>query len=125
LVATDGPVPTELGVDRATLGACGLDGKVGQYLVLPASDQTVRVAVGVGAGAVSAIRRRRPDDPQGERIRLSEALRDVEEKLGYWLAGAQAESAEVGEQYARLIAEARYMQAVRQHLASLTPWWAR
>lgn len=42
-------------MDRATLGACGFDGKVGQALVVPGNDQTVRVAVGVGeAGAVSA-----------------------------------------------------------------------
>jgi leucyl aminopeptidase len=55
LVAADGPVPTGLGVDRAALAACGFDGKVGQALVVPGGDQTVRVAVGVGeAGAVSA-----------------------------------------------------------------------
>jgi leucyl aminopeptidase len=55
LVATDGPVPAELGVDRAGLGACGFHGTVGQTLVVPGGDQTVRVAVGVGeAGAVSA-----------------------------------------------------------------------
>jgi hypothetical protein len=112
-----------------------------------------------------AIRRRRPDDPEAERIRLSEALRAVQEKLSYYLAWTQAESAEVGQQYGRLVAEARqvaggamhaawndpprasdaemnippdvvdlrqleaaeaqYMQAVRDHLASLTPWWAR
>jgi hypothetical protein len=112
-----------------------------------------------------AIRRRRADEPESERIRLSEALRVVQEKLGYYLAWTQAESAEVGEQYARLVTEARrvagramhdawndppratdpemnippevvdlrqleaaeaqYMRAVRDHLASLTPWWAR
>ncbi len=112
-----------------------------------------------------AIRRRRPDEPEAERIRLSEALRAVQEKLSYYLAWTQAESAEVGQQYAALVAEARrvagramhdawndpprasdpemnippevidlrqletaeaqYMQAVRDHLASLTPWWAR
>src|SRR5829696_1400345 len=112
-----------------------------------------------------AIRRRRADDPEGERVRLSEALRAVQEKLSYYLAWTQAESVAVGEQYARLTAEARrvaggamhaawnspprtsdpemnippdvvdlrqletaeaqYMQAVRDHLASLTPWWAR
>jgi hypothetical protein len=112
-----------------------------------------------------AIRRRRPDDPEAERIRLSEALRAVQEKLSYYLAWTQAESVEVGQQYGRLVAEARqvaggamhaawndpprasdaemnippdvvdlrqleaaeaqYMQAVRDHLASLTPWWAR
>ena len=112
-----------------------------------------------------AIRRRRPDEPEGERIRLSEALRVVQEKVNYYLAWTQAESADVGEQYAKLISEARrvagramhdawndppratdpemnippelvdlsqlaaaeaeFMQAVRQHLSSLTPWWAR
>jgi hypothetical protein len=112
-----------------------------------------------------AIRRRRPDDPEAERIRLSEALRAVQEKLSYYLAWTQAESVEVGQQYGRLVAEARqvaggamhaawndpprasdpemnippevvdlrqldaaeaqYMQAVRDHLTSLTPWWAR
>jgi leucyl aminopeptidase len=45
-VATDGPVPSELGVDRATPGACGFSGKVGQSLVLPGGDQAIRVAVG-------------------------------------------------------------------------------
>jgi hypothetical protein len=112
-----------------------------------------------------AIRRRRADDPEGERIRLSEALRAVQGKLSYYLAWTQAESAEVGQQYAGLVdearrvagramhdawndppratdpemnippeiidlreleaAEAQYMQAVRDHLSSLTPWWAR
>lgn len=112
-----------------------------------------------------AIRRRRPDEPEGERIRLSEALRAVQEKVNYYLAWTQAESSAVGEQYVKLISEARrvagramhdawkdppratdpemnippelvdlsqlaaaeaeFMQAVRQHLSSLTPWWAR
>jgi leucyl aminopeptidase len=55
LVATDGPLPTGLGVDRPALAACGFGGRVGQALVVPGGDQTVRVAVGVGeAGAVSA-----------------------------------------------------------------------
>jgi hypothetical protein len=112
-----------------------------------------------------AIRRRRPDEPEGERVRLSEALRAVQEKVSYYLAWTQAESADVGEQYAKLISEARrvagrvmhdawndrpratdremnippdlvdlsqlmaaeaeFMQAVRHHLSSLTPWWAR
>jgi hypothetical protein len=107
----------------------------------------------------------RPDEPEGERIRLSEALRAVQEKVNYYLAWTQAESADIGKQYATLISEARrvagramhdswndppratdpemnippdlvdlsqlaapeaeYMQAVRQHLSSLTPWWAR
>ena len=54
-----------------------------------------------------AIRRRQADDPDGERIRLSEALRAIQEKLSYYLAWPQAESAAVGQQYAGLVAEAR------------------
>jgi hypothetical protein len=112
-----------------------------------------------------AIRRRRADTPEAERIRLSEALRAVQEKLSYYVAWTEGESVAVGEKYAKLIAEARrvagramhdawndppratdvemnippevidlsqlkapeteYMQAVRQHLSNLTPWWAR
>ena len=47
-VATDGTVPAELGVDRATLQACGFHGAVGQTLVLPGAEGTVQVAVGIG-----------------------------------------------------------------------------
>lgn len=47
-VATDGPVPAELGVDRQTLQACGFSGAVGQSLVLPGTRGTVHVVVGVG-----------------------------------------------------------------------------
>jgi hypothetical protein len=54
-----------------------------------------------------AVRRRRADEPEGERIRLSEALRAVQAKLSYYLAWTAAESADVGTQYARLLAEAR------------------
>jgi leucyl aminopeptidase len=54
-VPTDGPLPAELDVDRATLAACGFDGWAGQFLVVPGSDQMVRVAVGVGGpGPVTA-----------------------------------------------------------------------
>jgi leucyl aminopeptidase len=55
-VPTDGPVPDELGADRAALAACGFTGGPGQCLALPGGgDQPVQVAVGVGeAGAVSA-----------------------------------------------------------------------
>ncbi|HET6532459.1 MAG TPA: M17 family peptidase N-terminal domain-containing protein [Actinoplanes sp.] len=48
LVTADGPVPAGLGVDRAELAACGFEGRVGQWLLLPAGQQPVRVAVGVG-----------------------------------------------------------------------------
>jgi sporulation protein YlmC with PRC-barrel domain len=55
------PVPAELATDRATLDACGVAGKVGQWLGLPGADQAVQVVVGVGeAGAVSATDLGRP-----------------------------------------------------------------
>jgi hypothetical protein len=62
-----------------------------------------------------AIRRRRGDDPEAERIRLSETLRAVQEKLSYYLAWTQAESAEVGQQYEKLVAEARRVAGRAMH----------
>ena len=47
-VATDGPVPAELGLDRAALTACGFDGNVGKCLLVPGGE-LVKVAVGYGA----------------------------------------------------------------------------
>src|SRR5215831_9739644 len=37
-VGENGPVPKEIGVDRAKLNAAGFEGKVGQTLVLPQPD---------------------------------------------------------------------------------------
>ena len=48
LVATDGPVPAELGHDRAALRRAGFDGKPGQVLVLPTAGGPPVVAVGTG-----------------------------------------------------------------------------
>jgi len=48
-VATDGPVPRSLGLDRKTLAAAGFEGKVGQALLVPRADGPLLVAVGVGA----------------------------------------------------------------------------
>jgi hypothetical protein len=67
-----------------------------------------------------AIRRRRGDDPEAERIRLSETLRAVQEKLSYYLAWTQAESAEVGQQYEKLVAEARRVAGRAMHDAWTT-----
>lgn len=50
-VTADGPVPTELGLDRAALKAAGFDGKIGQTLVLPRPDGPTRVAFGLGERA--------------------------------------------------------------------------
>jgi leucyl aminopeptidase len=50
-VGSDGPVPRQLGIDRATLAAAGFEGKVGQALVVPRRDGPSVVAVGVGERA--------------------------------------------------------------------------
>jgi leucyl aminopeptidase len=50
-VGSDGPVPRQLGLDRATLTASGFDGKVGTTLVVPRRDGRSVVAVGVGERA--------------------------------------------------------------------------
>ena len=50
-VGTDGPVPGELGLERATLVASGFEGKVGQALLVPRPDGPSLVAVGIGDAA--------------------------------------------------------------------------
>ncbi|MET0579383.1 MAG: M17 family peptidase N-terminal domain-containing protein, partial [Ilumatobacteraceae bacterium] len=50
-VGPKGPVPRQLGLDRATLVASGFEGKVGQTLVVPRRDGPSVVAVGVGDSA--------------------------------------------------------------------------
>jgi leucyl aminopeptidase len=47
-VATKGPIPRQLGLDRATLAGSGFDGKVGQAIVVPRRTGPTLVAVGVG-----------------------------------------------------------------------------
>ena len=47
-VGTKGPVPKAVGLDRATLGAAGFDGKVGQTLVVPRHDGATVVVIGTG-----------------------------------------------------------------------------
>jgi gas vesicle protein len=54
-----------------------------------------------------AIRRRRHDQPEAERVRLSEALREVQTKLSYYLMWTKAESDEVGQAYETLVRELR------------------
>jgi leucyl aminopeptidase len=48
-VATSGPVPRSLGLNRSQLAAHGFEGKVGQTLVVPAAAGSTHVAVGIGA----------------------------------------------------------------------------
>ena len=47
-VATDGPIPDEIGVDRALLLESGFTGALGQTLPLPRGARPVVVAIGVG-----------------------------------------------------------------------------
>lgn len=54
-----------------------------------------------------AIRRRRHDDGAAERIRLSEATREIQSELSYFTAWTAAESSTVGEAYAALVRELR------------------
>lgn len=54
-----------------------------------------------------AIRRRRHDQPEAERFRLSEEARKIQERLSYYLAWTQGESASVGQAYGNLVNELR------------------
>jgi len=47
-VATDGPVPRSIGLNRGALAALGFEGKVGQTLLVPAASGAITVAVGIG-----------------------------------------------------------------------------
>lgn len=53
------------------------------------------------------VRRRSPEDPAGERVRLSTALSEVQQQLSYFSSWAGAESRRVGAIYDHLISEAR------------------
>jgi hypothetical protein len=112
-----------------------------------------------------AIRRRDPSHPEAERVRLSEALREVQARLSLHLAWTSLESPSVGDAYQRLVDQGRrvaggamrdawntgpaktdaevnvpstvvalsslrplerdYLQAVKQHLRVIAPWWTR
>jgi len=54
-----------------------------------------------------AIRRRRPDDPSGERVRISEELRKIQADLSAHEAWIKLESGTVGKAYTELIQEMR------------------
>lgn len=53
------------------------------------------------------IRRRRHDEPESERVRISQAMSNVQADLSYYLAWTRAESDAVGRAYAALVAELR------------------
>ena len=50
-VGTDGDVPKDLGLDRATLAAAGFEGRMGQSLIIPRAGAPALIAVGIGARA--------------------------------------------------------------------------
>ena len=58
-VGVKGPVPRQIGLDRATLAASGFDGKVGQTLVVPRKGGPSVIAVGIGDPAELTPARRR------------------------------------------------------------------
>lgn len=68
-----------------------------------------------------AIRRRRHDEPEAERVRLSEALREVQAKLSYYLMWTKAESDDVGQAYETLVTELRKIAGKACHDAWLAP----
>jgi len=68
-----------------------------------------------------AIRRRRADRPAEERIRLSEALREVQGRLSYYQAWTQAESPETGEAYNELVAQVRRIAGAAMQNAWKSP----
>jgi hypothetical protein len=68
-----------------------------------------------------AIRRRRGDAAAAERVRLSEALREVQAKLSYYTAWTKAESDEVGRTYETLVSELRKVAGKACHDAWLAP----
>ena len=53
------------------------------------------------------VRRRRTSDPEGERIRISEELRGIQEDLTFYSAWTLTESGSVGRAYADLVRQTR------------------
>lgn len=63
------------------------------------------------------IRRRRADVPAEERIRLSEALREIQASLAYHLAWTSLESETVGQAYTNLVHQVRRIAGTAMHEA--------
>lgn len=66
-----------------------------------------------------AIRRRRADQPEAERQRLSDAIRETQVRLTYYSGWTAAESEAVGTAYARLVAATRAAAGRAMHDAWL------
>lgn len=63
------------------------------------------------------IRRRRVDKPADERARIGEEVRQIQQRLGYFIGWTKLENTEVGEVYSRLIAAARKTAGREMHRA--------
>lgn len=68
-----------------------------------------------------AIRRRRVDQPEAERQRLSEAIREIQVRITYYSGWTAAESESVGIAYARLVDATRAAAGRAMHDAWLMP----
>lgn len=68
-----------------------------------------------------AIRRRRVDEPETERIRLSEALREVQAQLSYYVLWTALEDCRVGDAYKILVAGLRRVAGASMRDAWLEP----
>ncbi len=68
-----------------------------------------------------SIRRRNHLDGPAERVRLSEEMAKTQADLSYYLAWTAAESTEVGQRYAELVAELRRVAGTSCHDAWLQP----
>ena len=64
-----------------------------------------------------AIRRRRHDQPEEERIRLSETLRSIQQQLAFYTAWIETESAEVAASYRALVQATRRLAGGHMHSA--------
>jgi hypothetical protein len=67
------------------------------------------------------IRRRRADQPEAERLRISEALRAVQEQVEFHRAWTQIEDAQVGAAYERLVGEMRRAAGIAMRDAWVAP----
>ena len=68
-----------------------------------------------------AIRRRRHDEPEAERIRLSEHARKIQERLSYYQAWIRGESEAVSAGYDTLVRQLRSVAGKACHDAWLAP----
>lgn len=67
------------------------------------------------------VRRRNPEQPAAERVRISEQIRQTQERLNYYVAWTRAESAGVGQAYGELIRHARTTAGAAMRQAWNTP----